>query len=126
MAEHGKKLDYILGCTGCAPAARLPVKEARLNKRIKIVAYDLTQEVAELIRKGEVVAAVDTKGVSQAWVTINAVVNFLEGRTGKLPHSILIKLGLVDQSNYATYRFETSNAPDGYLPVLSYAPSGVK
>ena len=126
LAEHGKKLDYILGCTGCAPAARLPVKEARLNKRIKIVAYDLAQEVAELIRKGEVVAAVDTKGVSQAWVTINAVVNFLEGRTGKLPHSILIKLGLVDQSNYATYRFETSNAPDGYLPVLSYAPSGVK
>lgn len=126
LAEHGKNLDYILGCTGCAPAAILPMKEAGLNGKIRIVAYDLTREIAGLIRKGEIVAAADTKGVSQARVTINAAVNFLEGRTRALPHTILIKLGLVDRSNYAAYKFDTSTAPEGYTPILSYAPGGVK
>lgn len=126
VAEQGKKLDYILGCTGCAPAAILPVRERGLNGKIKIVAYDLTREIAGLIRKGEIVAAADTKGVSQARVAINAVVNFLEGRTAELPHTILIKLGLVDQNNYATYPFDTSTPPVGYVPVTSYSPGGAK
>ena len=64
IAEHGKQLDYILGCTGCAPAAILPMKLAGLNKRIRIVAYDLTREIAALIRKKEIAASVDTKAVS--------------------------------------------------------------
>lgn len=122
LAEHGKKLDYILGCTGCAPAAVLPVKDRALSGKIKIVAYDLTREIAGLIRKGEIVAAADTKGVSQARVAINAVVNFLEGRTAELPHTILVKLGLVDRNNHAAYPFDTSTPPGGYVPVTSYAP----
>lgn len=122
LAKHGKNLDYILGCTGCAPAAILPVKEAGLNKKIRIVAYDLTKEIKGFIRKGEILAAADTKGVSQARVVINAAVNFLEGRTKELPHTILIKMGLVDRSNYATYKFDTSIAPEGYTPILSYSP----
>lgn len=126
LTEHGKKLDYILGCTGCAPAAILPIKEAGLNGQIRVVAYDLTGEIANFIRKGEIFASADTKGVSQARVTINAAVNFLEGRTKKLPHTILIKLGLVDQNSYATYQFDTSIAPEGYTPILSYAPDEVK
>ena len=123
LAEHGKNLDYILGCTGCAPAAVLPLKEAGLNRKIRIVAYDLTREIAGFIRKGDIFAAADTKGVSQARVSINAAVNFLEGRTRELPHTILVKLGLVDQMNHSTYRFDTSTAPEGYLPVLSYKPA---
>ena len=123
LAEQGKNLDYILGCTGCAPAAVLPLKEAGLNGKIRIVAYDLTREIAGFIRKGDIFAAADTKGVSQARVSINAAVNFLEGRTRELPHTILVKLGLVDQMNHSTYRFDTSTAPEGYLPVLSYKPA---
>lgn len=122
LAEHGKSLDYILGCTGCAPAAIFPVKEAGLSGKIKIIAYDLTREIAGLIRKGEIVASVDTKGVSQARVAIGTVVNFLEKRTKEVPHTILIKLGLVDQSTYSAYKFDTSTAPEGYVPILSYAP----
>lgn len=122
LAEHGKGLDYILGCTGCAPAARLPLKEAGLERKIQLVAYDLTREIADLIRKGEIHAAADTKGVSQARVAIDAAVNFLEGRTGELPHTILIKLGLVDGRNHAAYPFDTSTAPAGYVPVFHYAP----
>lgn len=122
LTEHGKKLDYLLGCTGCAPAAILPLGEAGLNGKIRIVAYDLTREIAGLIRKGDIFASADTKGVSQARVTINAAVNFLEGRTRKPPHTILIKLGLVDRSNYSSYKFDASTAPEDYAPILSYVP----
>lgn len=126
LAEHGKNLDYILGCTGCAPAAILPVREAGLNGKVRIVAYDLTREIAGLIHTGEIFASADTKGVSQARLVINAAVNFLEGRSRELPHTILVKLGLVDQSSHATYRFDASIAPEGYVPLLSYSPGGRK
>ena len=122
LAEHGKKLDYILGCTGCAPAAILPLRLAGLDKKIRIVAYDLTREIVGLIRKKEIVASVDTKGVSQARVVTNAAVSFLEGRIKERPHTILIKLGLVDYGNQASYPFDTTTAPAGFRPVLSYVP----
>lgn len=122
LAEHGRRLDYILGCTGCAPAVRLPLEEAGLADKVRVVAYDLTREIAALIRRGEIYAAADTKGVSQARVVTNAVVNFLEGRSKEPPHTILVKLGLVDRRNAASYKFETSIAPEGYAPILSYDP----
>lgn len=126
LMEHGTTLDYILGCTGCAPAAVLPIKEAGLQAKIKVVSYDLTREIADFIRKGNIVASSDTKGVSQARVAINAAVNFLEKRTKDVPHTILIKLGLVDQGTFANYEFDTSIAPSGYVPLLSYVPNVVK
>lgn len=123
LARHGSKLDYIIGCTGCAPAARLPIQEAGLSGKVRVVAYDLTREIAGLIRNKEISAAADTKGVSQARVATNAAVNFLEGRSKTLPHTILVKLGLVDQSSLASYKLDTSIAPEGYAPILSYDPS---
>ncbi len=123
LAKHGAKLDYLLGCTGCAPAAVQPVKAAGLNGKLRVVAYDLTDEIAGMIRSGDIYAAADTKGVSQARVAINATVNLLEGRGKDLPHTILIKLGLVDQQNFASYPFDTSIAPEGYKVVLSYDPA---
>ncbi|WP_079433299.1 TMAO reductase system periplasmic protein TorT [Zoogloea sp. LCSB751] len=122
LAKHGHKLDYIIGCTGCAPAARLPIHEAGLDDRIRIVAYDLTREIAGLIRRQEIFAAADTKALSQARVTLNAVVNHLEGRVKTPPHTLLVKLGIVDQNNLDTYRLDESIAPDGYTPILSYDP----
>lgn len=122
LARHGGQLDYILGCTGCAPAARLPIQEAGLAGKIRVVAYDLTREIAGLIRNKEIFAAADTKAVSQARVATNAAVNFLEGRTKPPPHTILVKLGLVDRDNFGSYRFDTSIAPEGYTPILSYDP----
>lgn len=120
--KHGKTLDYLLGCTGCAPAAVLPAREARLSNRLRIVAYDLTREIGSLVRMGAIAAAGDTKGVSQARVAIGTVVNFLEGRTAPLPHTILVKLGLLDRGNIAGYPFDTSTAPEGFTAILSYEP----
>lgn len=122
LIQHGSRLDYILGCTDCAPAAILPVKAAGLNKKIRIVAYGLTREMIGHIRKGEVFAATDVKGVSQARVSINAAVNYLEGRIKNRPHTILIKLGMVDRNNYATYDYDITTAPAGYKTTLSYSP----
>lgn len=119
LAQHGKKLDYILGCTGCAPAAILPIKEAGLNGKIRIVSYDLTRKIAGFIRNGQIFASADTKSVSQARVTMNAIVSFLEGRVKASPNTILVKPGLVDRRNCAAYDFGTSIAPQGYVPVFS-------
>lgn len=126
LSEHGKNIDYILGCTDCAPAAILPVKMAGLGKKIRIVAYGLTREMIGHIRRGEVAAATDVKGVSQARVVINAAVNFLEGRIAKRPHTILIRLGMVDASNCATYDYGVTTAPAGYTTVLSYKSGKVR
>jgi protein TorT len=123
LAKNGAKLDYILGCTGCAPAAYQPLVNAGLQNKVRLVAYDLTGDIARMIGKKEIAAAVDTKGVSQARVVINAAVNHLEGRSKDAPHTILIKLGMVDYTNFADYPFNTSIAPAGYKAVLSYDPS---
>ncbi len=122
LNKHGARLDYILGCTGCAPAALAPIKAAKLDDKIRVVAYDLTCDIAQLIRRKQIYAAADTKGVSQARVAINAAVNLLEGRAKEQPHTILVRLGMVDQQNLANYPFDTSIAPEGYRPQLSYDP----
>lgn len=126
LAKYGRKLNYILGCTGCAPAAVLPLTQTRLNRKVRIVSYDLTREIADLIREGKISAAADTRGVSQARVAIDSAVNYLEGRTMHLhrgmPRDILIKLGLVDRANEAHYPFNSSTAPAGFEPVLSWHP----
>lgn len=122
LAQHGKEIDYLIGCTGCAPAARLPLQQAGLAGQIRIVAYDLTREIARMIREGTIAAAADTKGVSQARVVTDAVVDVLEHRDAAPPYAVLIRLGMVDQTNAANYPFDTSIAPEGFAPVLSYDP----
>lgn len=124
LMRHGRQLDYLLGCTACAPAAVLPVNEAGLKRRLRIVAYDLTREIVGLVRSGAIVAAVDTKGVSQARVAINVAVNHLEGRIRPAPpHTILVKLGLLERGNLADYPFDTSTAPAGFKPIVSHRPA---
>jgi protein TorT len=123
LAKYGNRLDYLIGCTGCAPAALAPLKAAGLDHKIRVVAFDLTGDIAHLIREGKIYAAADTKGVSQARVAINAAVNVLEGRNKDLPHTILVKLGMVDQQSLAAYPIDTSIAPDGYKVELSYDPA---
>ncbi len=85
LATYGKKIDYILGCSGCAPAAWLPVNEAGLDHKITIVAYDLTDEIAQFIRQKKIAAAADTKGVSQARIVTDVVVRYLEQRNSATP-----------------------------------------
>ncbi|MRW93328.1 TMAO reductase system periplasmic protein TorT [Duganella sp. FT80W] len=123
LVKHGKRLDYLIGCTGCAPAALEPLKASGLGDHIRVVAYDLTGEIAHLIRNKEIYAAADTKGVSQARVAVNAAVNLLEGRNKEQPHTILVKLGMLDQQNWSSYPFDTSIAPEGYKVQLSYDPA---
>jgi protein TorT len=122
LREHGDKIDYILGCTSCAPAAVPPVETSKLTHKIKIVSYGLTREIIPMIQDGRILAATDVKAVSQARLAINTAVNFLEGRIKQLPHTILIKLGMVDQSNVDHYDYDISTAPLDYQTQLHYTP----
>lgn len=126
LQEHGASLDYIIGCTGCAPPASAEVRDAGLQQRVKVIAYDLTREIAGLIQQGHIAASVDTKAVSQARVVTDAVVDYLEGRMGATPHTILVRLGLVDQVNFKTYKFDASIAPDDFVPVFVTGPADAK
>ncbi|MFC0168379.1 TMAO reductase system periplasmic protein TorT [Pseudoduganella danionis] len=123
LARYGNKIDYLIGCTGCAPAAVAPLKAAGLAGKIKLVAFDLTNEIAEAIRLGDIAAAADTRAVSQARVAINAAVNVLEKRQTRLPHTLLIQLGMVDQQNFSRYPFDSSIAPENYKLQLKYDPN---
>ena len=122
LAKNGSRLDYIIGCTGCAPAVVPQLRSVGLAGKVRLVAYDLTDVIAQMIRNKQIDAAVDTKGVSQARVVINAAVNLLEGRSKNLPHTILVDLGVVDFDSLPKYPFDTSIAPEGYRVVLSYKP----
>ncbi len=126
LFEHGKELDYILGCTDCAPAAILPVKNAGLSKKVRIVAYGLTREMIDHIRSGDVLAATDVKAVSQARLALDVVIDYLEGRTKSKPHTILVKLDMVDGENVDRYDYDITTAPKGYEPILNYAPTARK
>lgn len=126
VARYGKTLDYIVGCTGCAPAAWLPIKESGLEGKVRIVAYDLTREIALSIHNKEIVAAVDTKSVSQARVVTDSVVDYLEGRGKHMPPVMLVQLGLMDGDNYSRYAAGASIPPADYVPVLSYVPADGK
>lgn len=123
LAQYGRHLDYILGCTGCAPAAVLPIREAHLDSRIRVIAYDLTDEIAVMLRRGEIVAAGDTKGVSQARIVTDLVVDYLEKRRRHLPDTVLVSLGMVDARHVGAYLMGASIAPQNYTPVLSWSPN---
>ncbi len=126
LQEHGKTLDYIIGCTGCAPPASVELKNAGQQRHIKVVAYDLTRDIMDLIQRGDIAASVDTKAVSQARVVMGTAVNYLESRAGKSPHTILIKLGLVTQGNMSNYKYDATIAPNDFVPVFSYVPAKEK
>lgn len=122
LFQFGENLHYVIGCSGCAPAVIQPLNELQLQNKISIVAYDLTQEIKEHIRKGHIKAAADTKAVSQAKVAIHTAINFLENRHVIMPHTILIPIDLVDANNFKTYPFQTSLAPFRYTPQIFYKP----
>ncbi len=124
IRTFGDKIDYLLVCNVGAFAAILPVKEAGLAGKIKIVGNDLIRESAMAIGRGEIAAASDTRGVDIVRVALNTAVNFLEGRMNreKIPHDIILKVLVVDQANFATYPFSGSLPPAEFKPTLHYKP----
>ncbi len=122
IARYGRRIDYILGCSGCAPAALMPLREAGLERQVRVVAYDLTREIADLVAHGDIAAAVDTKAVSQARVVTDRVVDYLEHRPQAPASTLLVDLGLVDRQNLASYPLATSIAPESFTPSYAIRP----
>jgi len=124
IKKHGDKINYLIVCNVGAFAAVLPVKEAGLLGKIKIVGNDLVSESVKAIAKGEIAAASDTRGVDIVRVAVNSVVNYLEGRIKKseMPHDIILEVLVVDQTNFAKYPFSGSLPPENFTPILHYKP----
>ncbi len=120
----GKKLDYLFGCSVCSWSAALPLKEAKLLDKVKIVGYDITPDTVEGINMGAIAAAANCNGADQYRIAMNFAVSYLEKRIKpeNIPHTILPKTVILSKSNFDKYPFHVSLAPEGWRPVFSYNP----
>ncbi len=120
----GKKLDYLFGCSVCSWSAALPMKEAGLLDKVKIVGYDITPDTVEGIRTGAIAAAANCNGADQYRIAMNFAVNYLEKRIKpqEIPHTILPKSVILSKANFDNYPFHVSLAPEGWRPIFSYNP----
>ena len=118
------KLDYLFGCSVCSWSAALPLKEAGLIGKVKIVGYDITPDTVEGIKIGQIAAADSCNGADQYRIAMNFAVDYLEGRIkpSQVPHTILPKTEILTNRNFDKYPFYVSLAPEGWRPVFSYRP----
>lgn len=76
------------------------------------------------VRKGLIASAIDARCGDLYRVAINLTVDLLEERITQeeLPHLIVPKYGLLEQSNFSHYPFHGSLPPEGYIPNFHYTP----
>lgn len=124
FTTFGDKIDYVLGCSVCSYSAALPLREAGLADKVKIVGYDITPDTVQGIKNGMIAAAANCNGADQYRIAMNLAVAYLEGRIkpGDMPHTVVPKFKILDKSNFDTYPFYVSLAPKGFRPVFSYTP----
>ncbi|MBF0453016.1 MAG: TMAO reductase system periplasmic protein TorT [Candidatus Magnetomorum sp.] len=125
IKKFGSQMDYLIVCNVGAFAAVLPIKEAGLLGKIKIVGNDLVRDSVLAIQRGEISAASDTRGIDIVRVAFNTVINYLEGRlnASDIPHDIILDVLVVDQSNFDHYPFSGSLPPENFKPTLHYKPN---
>lgn len=124
FTTFGDKLDYLFGCSVCSWSAALPMKEAGLADKVKIVGYDITPDTVNGIDMGLIAAAANCNGADQYRIAMNLAVAYLEGRMKpeEVPHTIMPKSIILDNENFDTYPFYVSLAPKGYRPEFNYKP----
>jgi protein TorT len=124
FTTFGKKIDYLFGCSVCSWSAALPMKEAGLADKVKIVGYDITPDTVEGVNNGLIAAAANCNGADQYRIAMNLAVAYLEKRIKKedIPHTIVPKFQILEKSNFQKYPFHVSLAPAGYRPEFYYKP----
>ena len=124
FTTFGKKINYLFGCSVCSWSAALPMKEAGLADDVKIVGYDITPDTVESINNGLIAAAASCNGADQYRIAMNVGVAYLENRIpkDKMPRTIVPKFEILTKSNFNTYPFAVSLAPEGYRPEFHYKP----
>ena len=124
FTTFGDKIDYVLGCSVCSFSAALPLKEAGLADKIKIVGYDITPDTVQGIHSGMIAAAANCNGADQYRIAMNVAVAYLEGRIKpeEMPHTIVPKFQILDKTNFDQYPFYVSLAPKGFRPEFTYKP----
>jgi inositol transport system substrate-binding protein len=72
----------------------------RLGK-MKVTGVDANPTAVESIKKGRMDVTATNDGFAQGWIAAEAAYRFLKGE--KLPHKMIIPVGLVDKSNVSTW-----------------------
>lgn len=124
FTTFGKKIDYLFGCSVCSFSAALPMKEAGLADKVKIIGYDITPDTVEGINNGLIAAAANCLGADQYRIAMNFAVQYLEKRLKpeEIPHTIVPKFEILTKANFNTYPFYVSLAPANYRPEFYYKP----
>jgi protein TorT len=124
FTTFGDKIDYLFGCSVCSWSAALPMKEAGLADRLKIVGYDITPDTVQGIKMGDIAAAANCHGADQYRIAMNFAVDYLEGRVkpDEVPHTIVPKYKILESANFKEYPFHVSLAPKGFRPKFNYKP----
>jgi|MudIll2142460700_1097286.scaffolds.fasta_scaffold12772_2 protein TorT len=124
FTTFGKKIDYLFGCSVCSFSAALPMKEAGLADKVKIIGYDITPDTVEGINNGLIAAAANCLGADQYRIAMDFAVKYLEKRikTEEIPHTIVPKFEILTKDNFQKYPFYVSLAPANYRPEFYYKP----
>jgi len=124
FTTFGDKIDYLFGCSVCSWSAALPMREAGLADKVKIVGYDITPDTVQGIKLGDIAAAANCHGADQYRIAMNFAVDYLEGRVkpDEVPHTIVPQYKILETANFQKYPFHVSLAPQGFRPVFNYKP----
>ncbi len=96
------QIDVVLSANDEMGLGAIEAIEAagRLGK-MKVTGVDANPTAVESIKKGRMDVTATNDGFAQGWLAAEAAYRFLKGE--KLPHKMIIPVGLVDKSNVSTW-----------------------
>jgi len=113
--EEDREVDYIVGTAVTATQAAELLAEKGLSRNIQVVAYYLTQNVYQELKRGRILAAPTDSPVVQARIAVDLAVRALEGKP-YLRH-LGPELYVVDRVNVNFFEYQTALAPPSFTPV---------
>ena len=115
--DRHKDIDYIVGTAVTAEAAVQVLRERRLSKRIKVIAYYFGSGVHRGIRRHAIVAAPTDQPALQTKLAVDVIVRILEKRD--YPKHLSAPVLLVDGSSVTRFDVNSSLAPPGFRRIFS-------
>lgn len=107
LAEHGTDLTGIFVSYGVLEAVGQAVADSGHGARITVVGYDLSSEIAELIRRDVVDATICQEPFNQGYYPVDILYRYLA--EGKKPYRSIVntKLEIVSRENIRYYERES-------------------
>jgi protein TorT len=111
------QIDLLYGCNPMAEVAINVLKEAGLEKEIKIMASYETPDLLPAIRKGEVIGMVSEQNVAIARLCIDLAIRALENKPTGFSSRLQPIANAITKDNITTIPLDKSFAPDDFRPV---------